>query len=77
MVNQWIQKTVNKPGTLHRQLKIPKNKKIPLTLLNKIIKSKPGDTIINHTKIGKKKIQITRLLEQRAILARNLKKIHE
>jgi len=75
MKKKWIQKAVNKPGTLHKQLEIPKNKKIPMSLLNKIIKAKAGDIIINPTKIGKRKIKVTRLLEERAILARNLKNI--
>ena len=75
MVKRWIQKAVNKPGTLHRQLDISKDKKIPMSLLNKIIKAKAGDIITNPTKLGKKKIKVTRLLEERAILARNLKRI--
>ncbi len=75
MVDKWIQKAVNKPGTLHRQLQIPEDKKIPVVLLDKIIKAKAGDVIVNPTKIGKGKIKVTRLLERRAILARNLKKI--
>lgn len=75
MEKKWIQKAINKPGTLHKQLEIPENKKIPLALLNKIIKAKAGDTITNPSKTGKKKIKVTRLLEQRAILARNLKKL--
>ena len=75
MVKKWIQKAVNKPGTLHRQLDIPKDEKIPMTLLNRIIKAKAGDVIINPTKVGKSKIKVTRLLEERAILARNLKRI--
>tara|TARA_Y100000310_G_scaffold332368_2_gene407805 strand:- start:867 stop:1103 length:237 start_codon:yes stop_codon:yes gene_type:complete len=75
MEKKWIQKAVNKPGTLHRQLEIPKDKKIPVSLLNKIISAKAGDVIVNPSKIGKRKIKVTRLLERRAILARNLKKI--
>jgi len=75
MVKKWIQEAVNKPGTLHRQLEIPKEEKIPMTLLNKIIKAKAGDVIINPAKVGKSKIKVTRLLEERTILARNLKRI--
>jgi len=75
MVKKWIQKAMIKPGTLHKQLEIPEDKKIPMTLLNKIIKAKAGDTITNPTKIGKKKIKVTSLLEHRTILARNLKKM--
>ena len=76
-MKKWIQKAVNKPGTLHRQLGIPKDVKIPVVLLNKIISAKAGDTIKNPVKIGKKVIKVTRLLEERAILARNLKKISQ
>ena len=77
MAKGWIQKAVNKPGTLHRQLEIPEDKKIPLILLNKIIKAKAGDVITNPSKVGKRRIKVTRLLERRAILARNLKKIRK
>lgn len=75
MVKNWISKAINKPGTLHRQLEIQKGVKIPMSLLNKIIKAKAGDIIKNPTKVGKKTIKVTRLLEERAILARNLKNI--
>ncbi|MAG07286.1 hypothetical protein CMI46_00525 [Candidatus Pacearchaeota archaeon] len=77
MVKKWIQKAVNKPGTLHKQLGIPEEKKIPFALLNKIIAAKAGDIIVNPTKVGKRRIKVTRLLERRAILARNLKKIRK
>lgn len=72
---KWIQKVGMKKGVLSKQLNIPEKKNIPKALLNKIIKAKPGDTICNPTKTGKKVIKVTRKLEQRAILARNLKNI--
>tara|TARA_Y100000310_G_C20272751_1_gene618801 strand:+ start:322 stop:591 length:270 start_codon:yes stop_codon:yes gene_type:complete len=75
MVIKWIQKVRIKKGSLHRQLKIPKEKKIPVALLNKIINAKLGDTITNPTKIGKKKIKIRRRIKRKALLAKNLKKI--
>ena len=75
MVDKWIQKIHLKKGTLHRQLGVPLDKKIPMALLNKIVSAKAGDTITNPTKLGKKKIKVTRILERRAILARNLKSI--
>ena len=75
MVKKWIQKAIEKPGTLHRQLGIPKGNKIPLVLLSKIISAKVGDVISNPSKVGKKKIKVTNLLERRAILAKNLKKM--
>ena len=71
----WIQEAIEKPGTLHRQLGIKKDEKIPFKLLNTIINAKAGDTITNPTKTGKRTIKVTRLLERRAILARNLKNI--
>jgi len=72
---KWIQKAISRPGTLHKNLEIPKDKKIPIVLLNKIISAKAGDTITNPTSVGKKKIKVTRKLERKAILARNLKRI--
>jgi hypothetical protein len=70
-MKRWIQKTGIKRIALSRQLGIPEKKNIPMGLLNKIIKSKPGKTI----RYGHKKIKITRKLERRAILARTLKRI--
>lgn len=72
MVRKWIQKAIHRPGSLHKDLEISKEKKIPSTLLNAIIKAEAGDTIKNPTSKGKKKIKVTRKLEQRAILVRNL-----
>ena len=78
MVNKkFIQKALKKgkKGALSRQLGIPEKDNIPFTLLNKIIKAKPGQTITNPTKMGRRRIPVTRLLERRAILARTLKNI--
>ena len=72
MKKKWIQRAIHKPGSLHSNLGIPKQMKIPMSLLNKIVKAKAGDTITNPTSVGRKKIKVTRKLEQRAILARNL-----
>ncbi len=75
MVTKWIQKTHLKKGMLHKQLGIPQDMKIPISLLNKIIAAKPGDVITNPSNKGRKRIKVTRVLEKRANLARNLKKI--
>ncbi len=75
MVKRWIQRAIHRPGKLHFDLGISKGKKIPMGLLDKIIKAKAGQRITNPTSIGKKKILVTRKIEQRAILARNLKKL--
>jgi hypothetical protein len=73
--NKWIQKVKPKKGVLSKQLGIAEKDKIPMTLLNKIIKAKAGQTISNPTKTGKRRIKVTRLLERRVILAKNLKNI--
>ncbi|MBU2504082.1 MAG: hypothetical protein KJ879_03480 [Nanoarchaeota archaeon] len=75
MVIKWIQKLHLKRGVLHKQLGISQEKKIPVSLLNKIIAAKPGDMITNPSKLGKKRIKVTRVLEKRANLAKNLKNI--
>lgn len=63
-----------KKGALSRQLGIPIKKDIPKTLLDKIIKAKKGQLIENPTKQGKAEIRITKLLEKRAIFAKNFRK---
>ena len=75
MVKRWIQKAIHKPGKLHSDLGISKDEKIPMTLLNVIIKARAGQTIKNPTSKGRRRIKVTRKLEQRAILAKNLKKM--
>ena len=72
---KFIKKIGIKKGALSKQLKIPEKENLPRTLLNKIIAAKAGDTIKNPTKTGKRRIKVTRLLERRAILARNLKNL--
>jgi len=74
-MKKWIQKTGLKKGALSRQLDIPEEKNIPMSLLNKIVSAKAGQTITNPTKLGKRRIKVTRLLERRAIMARNLKRL--
>lgn len=73
MGKKFIQRIGIKRGALSKQLGIPTEKNIPVTLLNKIIRSKAGNTIRNPTLSGKRVIKVTRLLERRAILAMNLK----
>ena len=75
MVKRWIQRAIHRPGKLHSDLGVPKGTKIPMTLLDKIIKAKAGQIITNPSKVGKKRIKVTRKIEQRAILAKNLKRI--
>lgn len=70
---KWIQKVGIKKGGLSKQLDIPEEKNIPITLLRKIQAAKAGDVIVNPTKTGKKKIKVTSKLERRAILAIRLK----
>ena len=75
MVKRWIQRAIHRPGRLHSDLGIPKSEKIPIKLLNVIVQAKAGQTISNPTSVGRKRIKVTRKIEQRSILARNLKKL--
>jgi len=72
---RWIQKAGIKKGALSKQLNIPIEKDIPMRLLDKIVRAKAGETITNPSKLGKRRIKVTHLLERRAILARNLKRM--
>jgi hypothetical protein len=75
MAKKWIRKAKIKKGTLSRQLDIPEEDDIPITLLRAIRDADIGDTIKNPTKMGKQKIKVTQLLKKRAVLAITLKRI--
>ncbi|MAG02785.1 hypothetical protein CMI42_05590 [Candidatus Pacearchaeota archaeon] len=72
---KFIAGAVEKPGTLHRQLGIGIDGKIPFTLLRAIMRAEVGDQVKNPSKSGKRVIFVTRLLKKRANLAINLKNI--
>ena len=72
---KWIQKSIKHRGALHRSLGIAPKEKIPSTLLDRIISAKAGQKIHNPTHTGKRVITVTRKLEERAILARNLRRM--
>lgn len=71
MKDYWVKNIRLKKGTLHKQLGIDKDKKLPVSLLKKILHSKAGKKISNN----KKTIRITPLLKKRVNLALNLKKM--
>lgn len=64
-----------KKGALSRQLGIAKKDDIPMTLLRMIVIAKIGEVIRNPTKLGRRRLPITRLLIRRAVLAITLKKL--
>ena len=74
-MSKWIQKAVKKKGSLSRQLRIPVKRNIPVTLLRRVVRAKPGQVIRNPTSVGARRVRVTRLMERRAILALNLKKL--
>jgi hypothetical protein len=71
----WIQAAVRRKGALSKQLGIPEEKNIPVTLLERIRKAKIGTTIKNPTKTGKRTIKVTNKLKRRAVLALTLKRL--
>jgi len=71
----WIQHAIRKEGALSRQLDIPVEEDIPVTLLRKIVNTPIGKTIRNPTSKGKRRIKVTRLLKKRAVLALTLKRL--
>jgi hypothetical protein len=60
-----------KPDALRNMLKVPKGQKIPVSLLNKIIKADTGEMVMNP--FTKKEMRVTELLTKRASLAKTLK----
>lgn len=73
-MSKWIQKAIKKPGALSRQLGIPEEDTIPVTLLKKIRDAKVGSVIKNPTSKGKKRIKVTNLLKRRVVLALTLRR---
>ena len=73
----WIQGAVKKgkEGSLHRQLEVPLDRKIPKTLLARIKTAEIGTKIKNPAKTGKPKMKVTRLLKKRAVLAHTLREL--
>ena len=64
--NQWIGDVLSrKPGALHRQLGIAKDKRIPKTLLSTIHGADAGEIIRNPTKTGHRRYRVTPLLKRR------------
>ncbi len=71
MATYWVKKIGFKKGTLHGQLGIAKGRKLPKSLLKKVMKAKVGGKIFYNGK----KILVTSLLKKRVNLALNLRKM--
>jgi hypothetical protein len=54
-----------KPGALRRQLGIPKGKKIPVSLMRRILASDTGEVVKNPTTVGRPRYKVTTLMQQR------------
>lgn len=67
MVKKWMAKAFekHKEGSLHTQLGVPQDKKIPKSLLQRLNDAKQGSRIKNPTKTGKRKITVTGLVKKR------------
>lgn len=72
---KWIKKSIRHRGGLSRQLGIKEKDNIPVSLLKKIKRAKPGTTLTNPTKTGKKRIRVTKKMKRRANLALTLKRM--
>lgn len=76
-MTNFIQALHLKKGGLKKELGIPFTKKVPKTVLNKIVHTDIGNTIPNPTHLGHKKIKVTRLLDERANLALTLRELEK
>lgn len=67
MVKKWMGKAFgkHKEGSLHQQLGVPQNKKIPKSLLQRLHEAKQGSRIKNPTKTGNRRITVTGLIKKR------------
>jgi len=71
----WIKRALanRRKGALSRQLGIPEEDNIPVTLLKKIKHADIGEMVHNPATKGKSRIKVTRLLKRRAVMALTLK----
>lgn len=72
MNEKWIKDIFEQKEDLKKQLNIPEEKEIPIKLIDEILSKKAGEKIKNPTKIGKETITVTKSLEIKAIIARNI-----
>ena len=77
MAEKWIQEIDIKKGALHRQLGIPEDQPIPMSLLDKILLARPGDKISYTVNGQKKSIKVTPKLIRRARLAKTFKEMRK
>lgn len=54
-------------GALHRRLGIPQGKRIPKTLVKRLLSAKVGSTITNPTKTGRKRIRVDGRLKKQVV----------
>jgi hypothetical protein len=74
MAKKWIQKAGDHKhkGSLHKQLQVPQEERIPKSLLLKIQSAETGKRIHNPTKTGRRSIPVTTLLKRRTAFALNV-----
>ena len=77
MADKWIQEADIKEGALLKQLGIPEDQKIPMSLLDKILIADVGDTIEFSIGGEKKRVKVTRKLQRRVRLAKTLKRLNK
>jgi len=72
---KWVQGAFanHKAGSLHRQLGVPYDKKIPKSFLVVIKRTTIGEVARNPTKTGKRRVTVTRLLKKRGVLAHTVR----
>lgn len=58
MAEKWISKAIKKPGALHRELGVPKGKKIPVKALNAA--AKKSGTLGKRARLAKTLRKISR-----------------
>jgi hypothetical protein len=73
---RWIQEAMkdHRPGRLHQRLGIPQDKRIPHSLVDKIIDSPIDETFTNPTKTGRHRIHNDASLKSEANFVRNMNK---
>lgn len=67
MAEKWVRFKAKEPKhPLRRQLGIPDNRQVPITLLEAIAKAPVGSTVKNPTSVGHPTVKVTALAKERA-----------
>lgn len=71
----WIRRAIRRPSALHRMMGVPATQRLSRVYVDRIASARLGTTVRRPPgAAGKAALRVTRLLKQRAVLARTLER---